>query len=852
MKRAIFNRGVLLLLIALLVSVLPSCINHAVVVLPPGAGEPVVYNVTDPDSLANAANSATSGDTIAIRNVAVNPDWNRLPLRLNDGVTVTGNISVSSSAASSSAVSALSSADSAPRVADSAVSIFDVASSATVNITDLVVTIDSGVAELVKSVISVDTGKVNVTGLTIRGSNVTAVELGASATAESITGDLTGLTINVSEDNDHAYEIADEIASNTGSSSTVAGQTFNVINTTTNTGYGTFLEAWNEAENGNTIRLSSDVVSGNQYHLIDKSLILDLNGKSMTVTNSLTTGNGLFYIDGGAHLTVNDSSADQTGSIDVTNNETLENIPAVFVVYTNNGQTAQLTINGGTFRGLWYPIAGNGTNTAPESTNITINDGTFLCSDDPALGPLSIYHPQNGTLTINGGTFNGYDTAIEMRAGKLTINDGDFSAQTVPTTFNPNGSGTTTKGAAIAIAQHTTKLPIEVVINGGTFTAYTAINEANPQGNPDVAESVSLTINGGHFQTNNGGTCVVNSVDFTGFIKGGTFSLKPDDEYLAEGYTSTASDEGWIVGEYDGTLIYSEDDFDKVSLTAIAGITGYNDSAANSLSGDIKLMRNIEPEHLLYIAEGDSVNLDLNGHVINSKFTGDAIANFGTLTIDDSTATEDERGTGIVYNSSQAPLFLNGDYQRRHAVRNHGTLTINNGTFGDQNLDLEDENDVNYGSSVWNEGTADIHNGYFTTLDNYGHWEGDAKNGEYSYILNNYGNMTIHNAYIYGKSNGGLAVNAGDITVEDAYVIINGTSSYHTFTMNTDDNDQPMGTFHINGGTFINDDTTNGHIFSTFNGMPSFEVGADREELEVNGYFITGGTFIEDEQAVTI
>ncbi len=93
---------------------------------------------------------------------------------------------------------------------------------------------------------------------------------------------------------------------------------------------------------------------------------------------------------------------------------------------------------------------------------------------------------------------------------------------------NPNG--TTTTGVGIAIAQHTTTLPIDVKISGGTISGTYSVYEANPQKNStDAISKVEISISGGSFEGN------VYSEDITDFITGGNFSssLKGTD-YLAD------------------------------------------------------------------------------------------------------------------------------------------------------------------------------------------------------------------------------------------------------------------------------------------------------------------------------
>lgn len=143
-------------------------------------------------------------------------------------------------------------------------------------------------------------------------------------------------------------------------------------------------------------------------------------------------------------------------------------------------------------------ITGNGsTSGSSEGTNakITINGGEIKANRGPA-----IYAPQpNGDTTINGGVLTG-ESGIEIRAGKLTITGGTLNATAEEYKVISNTSGTTTTGAAVAIAQHTTVLPIDVNITGGRFNGVVPFSLQNPEDNPEEAtQKVKVSIIGGKF-----------------------------------------------------------------------------------------------------------------------------------------------------------------------------------------------------------------------------------------------------------------------------------------------------------------------------------------------------------------
>ena len=203
----------------------------------------------------------------------------------------------------------------------------------------------------------------------------------------------------------------------------------------------------------------------------------------------------LIVVNRGAHLIVNGNE----GIIDASNNT--YGVRAGIKMTKNDGNAdnyamkARLTVNGGIIKGDDYGIVGNGTR---HGTEITINGGTV------ESGSHAIYHPQDGTLTVNNGTISGKMTGIEMRSGTLNVNGGVIIGEGDPFSVGPNGNGTTTGGAAVAIAQHTTENPINVNITGGTFTATAddgyAIVASNPQENANVESNVNIVIDGGVFK----------------------------------------------------------------------------------------------------------------------------------------------------------------------------------------------------------------------------------------------------------------------------------------------------------------------------------------------------------------
>lgn len=160
---------------------------------------------------------------------------------------------------------------------------------------------------------------------------------------------------------------------------------------------------------------------------------------------------------------------------------------------------------------------------------------------------VGIYGSGYGKWTVaDGAQMSGALSGIEMRAGELVVNGGTIKSLAESYSVEANGSGTTTVGAGIAVAQHGTKLPLKVTITGGEVSGPVALSEANPQGNEAEAIGlVSLDIQGGTFKAQ---SAAVVSADCTGFVSDGYFSNAVPLAYCATGKvpkTLKAGDAGY-------------------------------------------------------------------------------------------------------------------------------------------------------------------------------------------------------------------------------------------------------------------------------------------------------------------
>jgi hypothetical protein len=282
------------------------------------------------------------------------------------------------------------------------------------------------------------------------------------------------------------------------------------------------------------------------------------------------------------------------GNATVTNCEIVGGYSGIFVqgtyaeakdVDTTAEATSTLLVNGKT------KIYGNGafgisTNGNYHYTDITVTGDSKITGTTTGL-----YAPAYGTYTISGNaSILGYiGSGIEIRSGILNISENvTVASYGTPATSESNNNGTTTVGSAIAIAQHTTELPMQISINGGTFTGEYALKEANTQNNSDDdINKITLSITGGEFK----GMFLVedaSKISNSHFITAGTFydnimtytlvntkSVKYSDTYS---YTCIATETKTTTGD-DGedvtTTVYVTNADGSYKLIDESVVSGY-------------------------------------------------------------------------------------------------------------------------------------------------------------------------------------------------------------------------------------------------------------------------------------
>lgn len=457
------------------------------------------------------------------------------------------------------------------------------------------------------------------------------------------------------------------------------------------------------------ITLTEDVALS-QAASITENTVIDLAGHTLSRNGGMLLdiyGNVTIKNGNIAMTNANEASAiwlNKTAKLTI-ESDAIVSVPTsnFAIAFYSDCTAAELTVKGTLKGGNGLTV--NGTIANP-GNKVTV-DGATIESDGHG-----IYQAGVSDIVVKNANITG-STAIEVRAGSMTIESGTFTATAAEYSCNPNGNGTTTEGAALAIAQHTTKKDISVTVNGGTFKGIKALNESNPQNN-DPAPQVDLKVVGGTF---NGDVSITDNGNTS--ITGGTFSGLSALDYLASGATVT------------------------VQLAA-------------DTTKDVT------------IPAGATVTLDLNGKTL-TNVSGHTITNNGNLTVTGSGTVDNvTNAKGALYNCVGATAILNGGTFTRsqeagtyepnegngnswYTMQNDGTMTINAGTTVTTRLNDSGKAVGGFSSLIRNGGNAGTAP---SLLINGGHFNG--------------GINTVKN-----DEGGTLTIKGGDFSNTTQYVIMN-------------------------------------------------------------------------------
>lgn len=469
------------------------------------------------------------------------------------------------------------------------------------------------------------------------------------------------------------------------------GQTVKVLaNTTMTTGRvegvsitldlnGCAVEADNRAFN---------VVKGGRLTLDDTAGggVLKVNKVGSTLSLGIVTGSKGSVVMKGGTLEVPEygiyTTNDDTGAYVSMQGGLIKADYGICSIGNGTEHSAKVEVSGGEIRAGIFGFGTNGSN-GNGGVDFVMTGGTItsVAEDAPALYLPAYY----STATITGGTITG-GTGIEIRAGELSVSGDARISGVGPLESNPNGSGSTSSGAGIAVAQHATKQPINVTISGNAKVVGTvALHESNPQKNDSEAiEQVKIAVTGGALETSAPDAAqAVYSEDCTGFVTGGVFNTELPGAVLADDSAMLVNEEGSVsvMSEADavaGAGAFVEKDGKKVYYTTSAAAENANPGASENI---------------------EVFAVEVNGQKFAALKEGIAAAkNGGTVTLlsdlgSDQVSADKDKHINITESGTKVTIDLAG-----HAITLDNadtisvsapdvTLTVKNGTIVNTNKD---------------------------------------------------------------------------------------------------------------------------------------------------------------------
>lgn len=357
----------------------------------------------------------------------------------------------------------------------------------------------------------------------------------------------------------------------------------------------------------------------------NRDVILDLNNHTITQSvgymilndTSLTVKNGTLFTDSTEYLFIlkgseNKDATDYTNLklvntklYSVKNYGTAILIDNPYWAWRNpyRGYGINLDIDKCYIKGdnCGLSVNGNFDNKYPTNCiHININESDFDCVDMGMY--IAGYCEVNSTAT----NYSGYAAGAEIRAGILNVL-GDENTFTSTYEGNvelqPNPSGSTTTGAALAIVQHNLSPvpnPVEVNIYGGTYNGPIALNEAMVEDIAPEHIDVTLNIYGGEY---NGTEESVHSDTCTEFISGGKYSIDPAEELIVpEKQTRLEADGMYVLTNLDYTAyraavkaansidrsIYTDASLSSLDATILPEYALNTQDEVNSATADIE------------------------------------------------------------------------------------------------------------------------------------------------------------------------------------------------------------------------------------------------------------------------
>lgn len=467
-------------------------------------------------------------------------------------------------------------------------------------------------------------------------------------------------------------------------------------------------------EAGGYIKLNDNITGVNEILKIEtgKSVTIDLNNHNI----GFSSQKNISLVGGNLELTgtgeikeenpwfgpviVKPFDGEGTASLTVGQGVTLTGWSSVFVEANqqNKNHSTNITIHG-TLKSVADSSGDKGSGVYVNGTQTNIDQ----CPTITLSSTSNIISEGNGIYAAGYANWNlagdmTGETGVEIRAGKMDITGGTIVATGDSTTVGPNGNGSTTIGAGVAIAQHTTKLPIEVTISGGTIKGATALKQSNPQNNDDTSVAqVEISVTGGTFEATSANGKAVESENVKNFIKGGSFSSPVDKEHLDESLKAglyspsanpdapysyyTSVEEAKAAAKDDPNAVVTDIEGNtEEALYPAAEINGkkyktLKEAIEKVQSGDtIYVLRNVSDAQGISVPSNSNFTIDFQNHTYTLKNPGagsPGTETSGFQLLKDSTITM-KNGTIRISESN------GGKYAIKRIIQNYADLTLEN------------------------------------------------------------------------------------------------------------------------------------------------------------------------------
>ena len=393
-----------------------------------------------------------------------------------------------------------------------------------------------------------------------------------------------------------------------------------------------------------------EVVEENSVYVVRKPQALIAfeeaiaNGGNVTLTTDITLPEPV-VIESGKTVVLNLNGKTITGS----------HHKSIGAIIKNNGN---LTIVGGTISSTGE----NGGSAVQNNGTLTIEDATLNGAPN-ANGSWPSYTVNNtGTMTLENTTITSYHGAVSSynNGAVATLNNCTIDMAGIPG-FTNHGIYTYNAG--------------KVIVNGGTYE-----NKATDQNSTGASViNGAVEVNAGIFSGR------IENYSGTPVLKGGTFSVKPNKNFVAAGYNVIEKDGKYVVVPEDVDVIASTP-AEILSAIKVADQTVYvmptADGSAHKLEGKLSMAEGVK-----LIGMGDTPvalfnDWGSNAFANQAHFTNTHIENINftnNLIIDAGIANGDVKFVNCVFGGDLA-------HQGVHFDSGKGTITFENCTFIGRNM----------------------------------------------------------------------------------------------------------------------------------------------------------------------